>query len=370
MSYKNKNGVTLVELMIVVVIMGFIFAGLAKLIRNASITWWKSSSQLTLQEEARTAMHYIVQDLQGARASSIGSLGPYESIVGGGNGGLNSGFEFPTGSASPFCWQPISGYVTKVSSAGNPHSGVYCMVVNPNPPPLPLTGQTTGYVSIPFTISNKGNYLLSAWVKTNAATVVPDFVEIGIGQDLVWGSFTPSQSQKFNTSISSPSDPPPWSWIHRIVPLKNLSAGTYRIKLENLQSGTSVYFDDVCLSSATVTMNALSGSTTMVYQLYDGTNFRVRRIKYQPGTGSSGIEARAKLFREQWNGGDISNNANWSKIEPSPLCAYVSAFTVVNDKQESFDITLDLQNEEPAVTLSSVGQRQYQMKSRVSPYLP
>ncbi len=357
MTTQNNKGVTLVELLIVITLLAVLYIGLSRLIKNISTAYWKNTSQLVLQEESRNAMHYITQELQGARASSIGMVGPFDSTAGGGiDGGINSGFEFPSGSGNPFGWDVlVSSQVAKISSSGSPRSGLYSICLNPTSSP---DGSTIIYNSSNITVFQNGLYWVSFWARTTNGA--------NNGQVTINGV----------SRIVNPAAAQNWQWVHDSFPVNLTVAGNpYQLTLQKLANGTSVYFDDISVSTGTVVMNALTGATTAVFQKIvqnaGGTQNRVRRIRYAPATGTTGIEKRGKLYLEQWIGlGDIFNNNNWELIEPNPLCQYVSTFTITNINQQGrFDISLDLENDEPRVT-TSAGLRRYNSRAKVSPYLP
>lgn len=354
MTTQNNKGITLVELMIVVSLLGVLYIGLSRLIKNISMAYWKNTSQLVLQDESRNAMHYITQELQSARASSIAMVGPLNSAGGGGvDGGINSGFEFPTGSGDPLSWNPlVFSQVEKISSSGGPRSGLYCICLNP----FTSTANII-YNSLNFTVSSTGLYWVSFWTKTVAGA---NNGRVSIAAAVQ--NINPAQS---------------WQWQHYFFPVTLTTGNNYNLALQNLTAGTSVYFDDISVSTGTIVMNALTGATTAVFQKIvqnaGGTQNRVHRIRYQPATGTTGIERRGKLYLEEWNGGNIFNNASWGLIEPNPLCAYVRTFTIININQDRFDITLDLENEEPRTTHSTntiSGLRRYNSRAKVTPYMP
>ncbi len=349
MTTPNDKGITLVELLITVTILGVLYIGLSGLIKNISLAYRKNTTQLVLQEEARSAMHYITQELQSSRASSIGMVGPFDNVSPT-DGGINTSFEFPYGSDHPNGWGSLSpGFIEKTSSIGGPRSGLYSICLNP------LAVATTSYISDNFTVGSTGQYQLAVWAKTAA----------GANASIQIGLTTRNLNQTLN-----------WQWEHHYLNLNYLlNAGVnYNITLRNLAAGTSVYFDDISVSTGTIVMSALTGGTTVVFQKSIEAHNKVRRIRYEPptltGNNYKGIEKRGKLYLEQWNGGNMSNNISWDRIEPNPLCQYVNRFTITNNiAQRRFDISLELENDESNAA-ENTSMRRFNSQAKVTPYLP
>lgn len=349
MTTHNDKGITLIELLITVTILGVLYIGLSGLVKNISLAYRKNTAQLVLQEEARSAMHYITQELQSSRASSIAMVGPFDTVSAV-DGGINTSFEFPYGSDHPNGWGNLSpGFVEKISSIGGPRSGLYSICLNP------LAIATTSYISNNFTVDSTGQYQLSVWTKTAAGTNAS--IEIT--------GTTKNIAQTLN-----------WQWEHHYLNLNYLlNAGTnYNITLSNLAGGTSVYFDDISVSTGTIVMSALTGGTTVVFQKSVEAHNKVRRIRYVPptltGNTYKGIEKRGKLYLEEWNGGNMSNDLSWDRIDPNPLCQYVNNFTIINNiAQRRFDISLELENDESNAA-ESTRLRRFTSQAKVTPYLP
>ncbi|MDD5259157.1 MAG: prepilin-type N-terminal cleavage/methylation domain-containing protein [bacterium] len=368
MTIKNDKGITLVEVLIVVSMLAVLYLSLSKLIKYVSVAYWKNTSQLVLQEEARSAMHYITQELRSSRASSIGITGPFDSPVTAGDGedrGINTSFEFPYGAGTPYAWNDlVPNQIVKISSSGGPRSGIYCICLNPL-----AIGQFT-YTSL-GTIQVLGpapTYLVSIWFKTASAKTFQ--FEINT---------VPVTAPVHTQVVAAAQD---WQWEHfvRLVPF-NAGPSSYTLSLTNLENDTSIYFDDISVSTGAIIMDVTPASavTAAMYQKTEKDNNLVRRIRYQPATGTTGIENRGKLYLEEWQGGSLANmfapgaNVDWKLIEPNPLCQYVSTFRidniVNNNFEQHFDIILELTNDEPQTTSSS-GVRTYRSEGRVFPYLP
>ena len=61
---KNKNGFSIIELMVVVVILGLIILGLVSIFSGGVRSWISGESQLKAQRNARQAMDYMVRELR------------------------------------------------------------------------------------------------------------------------------------------------------------------------------------------------------------------------------------------------------------------------------------------------------------------
>ncbi len=368
MTIQNNKGITLVELLIVVALLSVLYLGLSRLIKNVSVAYWKNTSQLVLQEEARSAMHYITLELRSARTSSIGMTGPFDAPVpvgAGQNRGINTSFEFPYGAGTPYAWNDlVPNQIEKISSSGGPRSGLYCVCLNPL-----AIGQYTytshGTIQV---LGPAPTYWVGIWYKTASAKSFQ--AEIN----------TVPVTAPVDTQVVTASQD--WKWEHFVWPVTfNAGPSSYTLSLTNLANDTSVYFDDISVSTGSIIMDVTPASvvTSAMYQKTEKANNLVRRIRYQPPTGTTGIESRGKLYLEEWQGGSLANmfapgaNADWKLIDPNPLCQYVSTFRIDNivgsNFEQHFDIILELKNDEPQTTGSS-GVRTYRSEGRVFPYLP
>lgn len=61
---KNKKGFSLIELMVVIAILGFIILGLVTFFTGGTRSWVAGQSQLTAQRNARQAMDRMVRELR------------------------------------------------------------------------------------------------------------------------------------------------------------------------------------------------------------------------------------------------------------------------------------------------------------------
>lgn len=61
---KNKKGFSLIELMVVITILGFVILGLVSFFTGGTRSWIAGQSQLTAQRNARQAMDQMVRELR------------------------------------------------------------------------------------------------------------------------------------------------------------------------------------------------------------------------------------------------------------------------------------------------------------------
>ena len=61
---KNQRGLSLIEMMVVVVILGFIVLGLVTFFTGGTKSWVAGQSQLTAQQNARQAMDRMVREIR------------------------------------------------------------------------------------------------------------------------------------------------------------------------------------------------------------------------------------------------------------------------------------------------------------------
>lgn len=66
MKRKNKRGVTLVELMIGIVIMGIMSYGIYRVFRDFYKLWWMSERQIDVQQKARASMDEMTRSIREA----------------------------------------------------------------------------------------------------------------------------------------------------------------------------------------------------------------------------------------------------------------------------------------------------------------
>ncbi|MCD6413655.1 MAG: prepilin-type N-terminal cleavage/methylation domain-containing protein [Elusimicrobia bacterium] len=121
MTENRKKSFTLVEMLITVVILGIVFIPLVKIMVSSLRTWWMSKSKMTIQEDGRETLAYIVNEFKGSFKYSLGSLIS--------NGGFESAtYDQVTGVETPSWWQMPSGDDTVyILSASTDYvsSGVY-----------------------------------------------------------------------------------------------------------------------------------------------------------------------------------------------------------------------------------------------------
>jgi prepilin-type N-terminal cleavage/methylation domain-containing protein len=75
---KNKNGFSLVELMVVIVILSIIILGLVTLFSGGVRSWISGQSQLKAQREARQTMDRMVKEIRHGKSATLNST---ESIT-------------------------------------------------------------------------------------------------------------------------------------------------------------------------------------------------------------------------------------------------------------------------------------------------
>lgn len=74
MKNKKINGVTLVELMVVVALMAIIFIPLVRIFKSFTNAWWAGKARMTIQAEARDAMYWFTKDMKSTYRHTIGNL--------------------------------------------------------------------------------------------------------------------------------------------------------------------------------------------------------------------------------------------------------------------------------------------------------
>lgn len=145
----KKNGVTLVELLLVVAGLSVFFIGLFTLINNVSHGILSLGGSLGLNDQASEAMYWIGSDFRNAKASSMGNY-------------LNCldapGFELPMDpNTNPNGWGPLTKYAKKLSTGVHPDEitkGFYS---------IGLIGKTTNYYSNPVSLAAGQKYIFSVW---------------------------------------------------------------------------------------------------------------------------------------------------------------------------------------------------------------
>ncbi len=117
----KRKSFTLVEMLITVVILGIIFIPLVKIMVSSLRTWWMSKSKMTIQEDGRESLAYLVNEFKGSFRYSLGSL-----ISNGGFEGAT--YDQTTGIETPSWWQVPDGEdIAYILSASTNYvcSGVY-----------------------------------------------------------------------------------------------------------------------------------------------------------------------------------------------------------------------------------------------------
>lgn len=152
---KSNKGVTLVEIMMVVSIMGVLFLGLFLLINKVTKGTWQIGGTLGLNDAAAEAMYWIGNDFRNAKASTMGGqlINPALGIQ-----AQNPGFELPLNLLdTPVLWGTIPANVAKQgTSSENVRSGFISMG---------LANGATYYSLVSTTTYSARPYVLSAWIK-------------------------------------------------------------------------------------------------------------------------------------------------------------------------------------------------------------
>jgi len=74
MTFKDKKGLTLVEVSIVIFLFSILLTAILTLLVTARISWKSGGSQLTVQQEGRKGLGSIVRELRQARLSTISGV--------------------------------------------------------------------------------------------------------------------------------------------------------------------------------------------------------------------------------------------------------------------------------------------------------
>ncbi len=150
---NNSQGVTLVEIMMVVAVMGVLFLGVFSLINKVTKGTWRIGGTLGMTSAASEAMYWIGNDFRNAKVSSIGNLGP------------NPGFEEPIqAEVSPTGWDNIvpNSLIAKIGpTEPNIKNGFVS---------IKLSSYATAYFSNIITIPAARDYIISGWAKGNNIT--------------------------------------------------------------------------------------------------------------------------------------------------------------------------------------------------------
>ena len=71
MNLKKNNGLTLIEIIIVIFLFSIILAAIFTVLATAKTSWKSAGSQLSVQQEARRGLGVVVKELRQARLSTI-----------------------------------------------------------------------------------------------------------------------------------------------------------------------------------------------------------------------------------------------------------------------------------------------------------
>jgi hypothetical protein len=150
----KKNGITLVEIMMVVAVMGVLFLGLFSLINKVTKGTWQIGGTLGMNSAASEAMYWIGNDFRNAKASTMGGQLVNNSL---GDEAMNPGFELPLNliSDTPANWASLSAYgVSRVSGPTVIRSGFLALGLPPG---------TSYYSLISTTTYTARDYVVSGW---------------------------------------------------------------------------------------------------------------------------------------------------------------------------------------------------------------
>lgn len=314
------QGVTLVELMIVVGLSCVVGFGLFQVIKLTTQIIWSGGAKIELQQNAQEAMYWIGNDFKSSLAASVGNINP------------NPGFEIPLDPATPvgsaYGWQdPLPVDVARIGSADpNIKSGLFALQLF-----NPIMGTTCESAVATFTIT--GDYIFSGWLNSTGPAEIRLLQENGI-------NFMPAISTGCAAATGG------WQYFSKAI---NQAAGTkFKIKLTTFNAGTSAYFDDVTVAPLEVVFTPGGANQYYNYEKFARMKSDRYRLYYDTTT--------LTLYRQQWNGG------GWDTIAPDPLSRYVKQLTIKNLNQKNFSIILEL-----AKTSQVNKEEVYRMNTSVTP---
>ncbi|MEW6556502.1 MAG: prepilin-type N-terminal cleavage/methylation domain-containing protein [Elusimicrobiota bacterium] len=329
MKYKNlttyplnhlftfSNGVTLVELMVVVALLAIIFFPLVQVFKSFSNAWWAGKARMSVQSDARDAMYWFVKDLKSAYRHSVGNLVS--------NGRLDSPGSLTT---NPDNWDTLAAGVVVENSTST--RGV-CIGVS----------QGVTYSSTyTFQLVNGVRYLLSGKIRNTDAPLGKGRIEvINISGIPVYAS--------------TETDHTSW-W--EIVTADGSSDGTFLmattdtdciIRLSNTGAvGSVAYFEDISVAPKkavlvedpdkpaetwawkipyTGEMTTGTGYTFLTQQETGGSAPSLARFRIQYTTDSSGKE-RKRIWRQQGN--ELNPSTGWESIDYNHIAEYCTKLEI------------------------------------------
>ncbi|MDD5702739.1 MAG: prepilin-type N-terminal cleavage/methylation domain-containing protein, partial [Dehalococcoidales bacterium] len=150
----KKNGVTLVEIMMVTAVMGVLFIGLFSLINKVTKGTWQIGGSLGMNSAASETMYWIGNDFRNAKASTMGGQ-LFDNTLG--DQAMNPSFEYPLNLTSdiPAKWASLAAYgVSRVSGPSVVRSGFLA---------LGLPSGTSYYSQVSTTTYTTREYVVSGW---------------------------------------------------------------------------------------------------------------------------------------------------------------------------------------------------------------
>jgi len=346
----KKNGVTLVEIMMVVAVMGVLFMGLFSLITRVTKGTWQIGGMLSLNSAASEAMYWIGNDFRNAKASTMGDQ-LVDNLLG--DEAMNPGFELPLNLTSDFpaTWASLSLYgVSRVSGPSNVRSGFLALGMLPG---------TAYYSQVLATTYTARQYFVSAWSSSTAQVELRLLTSAAVDTDFVPACF-------INNAGSS-------MWVH-LVTTTNLTTNftPFKVRMRYLGVSNTGLFDDVCMSPRQV---VFSGATTdRNYEYYtskgssnsESNRFKRYRLNYTPIAARSDPAWPGIVRRQRFAGG------SWINDGQENFCNNVQQLIITNNNQESFDVELVLEKviELRRTTGVETKTKEYRMKSRFTPVVP
>lgn len=105
---KNKKGFSLIELMVVITILGFVILGLVTFFTGGTRSWIMGQSQLTAQRNARQAMDRMIKEIREGEKLLSGSDG--DTVI----------VHFPTSFGKSDVTYDLPSGTTTINRDGNP----------------------------------------------------------------------------------------------------------------------------------------------------------------------------------------------------------------------------------------------------------
>ncbi len=219
MSLAKKNGFTILELLVVVILLGILGSVSIHLIfKNFFWVWWEAQGSLHIQGQAGEIIGKIEKDLKSCSRTSLGSY-----LLNGGFEELNNNVALNWEAAPP---AEINFYVT--GSTNVVHSGQASVGIF-------RAGSDISYTSDIFTLKKDATYLVTFWARSPALTT-------GEGTLIMAGSGA------VLATISTASSN--WTRLVLRYPAAGVLPGdlAVRIRLWARNVQERVYFDDISVT--------------------------------------------------------------------------------------------------------------------------